>query len=239
MVDFLLVSAPIGAIAFTVGFNCGDSLRYRGSDGILYYADREFKPGTGFNIYRKDPGSDYVLVNDFPVRIPRFIDGEVEEGLEYKYRISAVDFFGKESPAAPFVAAVPVSRGVSPIPSYQFLITEENLAWRNTHVYSEEYVPVAFEGDGSGLISADFRYRGKSSREWHKKGHKFRFENYILALSAERINLKGAIETSLIREHCAFRFFHDIGLPASEASFRLLWRNEQYRGLFTRIEQVF
>ncbi len=207
-------------------------------ENILSWDVHSAEDIEGFNIYRKAFDSNYILQNEIPVRTPRFIDNEVDEGVTYKYRISAVDLFGNESSFTSPLTAVPVGKHASQVPSYDFYITEEDLAYLNTHVFSDEYVPVVFEGEGSGLIAAELRYRGRTSREWHKKGHKFKFGGYVPELSAERINLKASTETSMIREHCAFRFFRDIGLPASEAAFRLLWRNGMFQGVFTRIEQV-
>lgn len=192
----------------------------------------------GFNIYRNIPGEPYGLLNADPVRTPRYLEKAVEPGIEYRYRVSAVDLFGNESRTSPFDEAIPVEDGASDIPSYDIAVTEADLAYLNTHVFEEEYVPALFSGDGVEALDVWLRYGGGVSRHWPKKDLSIRFREYSPGVGAKRINLDGSTEPSLIRERCALALFRRIGLPAPSAAFRLLRMNDEFAGVFTRIEKV-
>ena len=53
---------------------------------------------AGYNVYRRDVGSEPVKINTELVKTPAFRDGDVVPGHDYFYSISAVDARGNESP---------------------------------------------------------------------------------------------------------------------------------------------
>ena len=192
----------------------------------------------GFYIYRKISDSPFILLNDNPLRTSRYLDEEVVPGVEYRYRVSAVDLFQNESQPSVYSSAVAVEAGSSMIPAYDLILSGDNIEYLDTHVFDEEYVPASFLRESADSMEAGLRYLGGVSRHWHKKGRRIRFADYSPDLQAKRINLEGSREPSLIRERCALGFFRKTGLPAPSAAFRLLRVNGEFKGVYTRVEQI-
>ncbi len=66
------------------------------------FIDLTWAPNTegdlaGYNVYRREQGRQYVLVNSDLVKTPVFRDSDVAPGKEYFYMITAVDARGNES----------------------------------------------------------------------------------------------------------------------------------------------
>jgi len=52
---------------------------------------------NGYNVYRREEGTEPVKLNTEPVRTPAYRDGSVAAGKRYLYSVSAVDVRGNES----------------------------------------------------------------------------------------------------------------------------------------------
>jgi len=52
---------------------------------------------NGYNVYRREEGSEAVKLNVEPIRTPAYRDGRVAAGRRYLYSVSAVDLRGNES----------------------------------------------------------------------------------------------------------------------------------------------
>jgi hypothetical protein len=52
---------------------------------------------AGYNIYRREEGSESVKLNSEPVKAPAYRDTNVQSGKKYSYSVSAVDGRGNES----------------------------------------------------------------------------------------------------------------------------------------------
>jgi len=69
------------------------------------FIDLVWAPGTevdlaGYNVYRREQGSEARKINPELVRVPAFRDANVRPGHEYYYSVSAVDIRGNQSAAS-------------------------------------------------------------------------------------------------------------------------------------------
>ena len=64
----------------------------------LIWAGNSESDLAGYNVYRRDVGSEPVKINTEVVKTPAFRDSNIVPGHEYFYSISAVDAPGNESP---------------------------------------------------------------------------------------------------------------------------------------------
>jgi len=206
---------------------------------IVYWKEMNTADVAGYTVYRKDGASQpYLPITVEPTPLRRYLDRNVNPGQEYLYRVSAVDLFGNESWLSSAAAAIPVSRGESTLPWYMYIISEGALEELNTHVFENYYVDVILNADGY-FAEAELRYMGSTSRYCPKKSHKFRFDTYDPVLESAVMNCNSARgDASLIREQQAYKLFRDVGILTPDASHVLLWRNEDFRGVYTRVEHV-
>lgn len=195
---------------------------------------------NGYIVYRKD-GADlpFYPITSKPTWFRRYFDREVETGTVYRYRVSAVDLFGNEGEASTPCEAAPVEFGSSPVPWSRYLIDEEQLARLNTNIFSDEYSEIVFESEECSGLEAGIRYRGYTSKFCPKKSVKVKFDDFIPAYGCDRLNLNSERgDVSLIREKQAFNLFGNLGILTPRTEFRLLWRNDEFRGVFTGVEQI-
>ena len=76
------------------------SLPVSGAASIDLSWDASSEPDIlGYNAYRSE-GSDFTLLNQTPVASPSFRDLTAQLGHSYRYRVTAVDHAGNESPAS-------------------------------------------------------------------------------------------------------------------------------------------
>ena len=64
----------------------------------LIWAGNSERDLAGYNVYRREAGSQPIKINTELVKTPAFRDSNVIPGHEYFYSISAVDAPGNESP---------------------------------------------------------------------------------------------------------------------------------------------
>jgi hypothetical protein len=64
----------------------------------LIWAGNSESDLAGYNVYRRDVGSEPIKINTELLKTPAFRDSNVNPGHEYYYSISAVDARGNESP---------------------------------------------------------------------------------------------------------------------------------------------
>lgn len=206
---------------------------------IVHWEELNTTDLAGYMLYRKDGWSlPYEPITENPVSLRRHLDRNVNSGQEYKYRVTAVDLFGNESGSSPAATAIPVSQGDSVLPWFMYIISEGALEYLNTHVFENEYVDVILCMDVY-TTEAELRYKGATSRTCPKKSHKFRFDAYDPILECAVLNCNSDRgDPSLIREQQAYRLFREVDILTPVTSPVLLWCNEDFRGVYTRVEQV-
>ena len=127
------------------------------------------------------------------------------------------------------------------VPLYRLTADPGDLAWLAGHYLTDEYIPavLTFEEENHAV---DVRYRGDVSRHFPKKSWKVRFastDRFGEGLGQRRLNLNAEYsDQSLLREYLAYDLLARVGVLASQADFRRLEVNGEYRGLFTQVEQV-
>ncbi len=203
--------------------------------------DEQFTPDiAGYIVYRKDEmDMPFYPVTAEPTPFRRYLDRNVKAGNVYRYRVSAVDLFGNEGEPSPAAEGIPVEFGSSLLPWCRYRIDEEQLARLNKNIFSDEYADITFDSEDCSELDAGIRYRGYTSKFCPKKSIKIRFETYIPAYGGDRLNFNSERgDVSLIRERLAFDLFEESGILAPRTGFRALWRNDEFRGVFTEVEQL-
>ncbi|MCC5950272.1 MAG: CotH kinase family protein [Nitriliruptoraceae bacterium] len=108
--------------------------------------------------------------------------------------------------------------------------------------FSDDRLPGRFRvGDGvwRDLRDPGIRFRGNSSRRAAKKSFNVRFDDVVEEFGADRINLNASFtDPSLMREHLAYRMFHELGRPAPRTGFVALYIQGNYEGLYTYVQRV-
>ncbi len=193
----------------------------------------------GYRIYRSDDGADFTpiaLTDGWP---HRYVDQTGQVGETYWYRVSAVDLFGNESATTAADTATVLDRSATALPIYGLTLTESQLHDLNDDVWSEELVPCIFTGNDFDFRNASVRYRGASSREFHKKSYKIDFGPDVLFEGQSRFNLNSNFgDNSLIRARLGLLLNARLGVPASRDRPCRLYLNDTDRGVFGCVENV-
>ena len=137
----------------------------------------------------------------------------------------------------PLVTRQPPPEPDMPV-TYHITLAPEDLVWLDEHIGSRETVPARFIDQGF-VYDVGVRYRGEVARWLPKKSWKVDFDSAQLFQGQREINLNAEYpDKSLLREWLAYDLFERAGLIAPRANFAQLYINEEYRGLFTEVDQV-
>ncbi len=187
-----------------------------------------------YNIYKKE-NNNFIKINS-EVFSQTFIDDKIE-GSVSTYRFSATDFYGNESELSDEYNVENISKNETAIPAFSIYIDEEDLDAILENKYADEYKDCLFS-DGHNNMDAMVRLRGKSSRAFHKKSWRIKFNEYNEYEDTEKLNFLSLIfDPSLIRES----LFHEI--LKEEVEFELgykyinLFVNDKYMGVYLLKEQ--
>lgn len=225
------VSAPsaVGGFEIINGFEMN----------ILYWDYIDVPDFAGYNIYRRPSGLDWELLNSDPHPQYRYFDYDVNAGVQYEYKVTALDLWGNESADSDILAAVPAAMEATTLPRYIMNMTEENMYQLNIDVYSDEYVDAEVILEGENYPNSHVRYRGSDSREIDKKNFKIKLDNNETHNGRYKFNLSsGSSDPSIIIERlCYYTFdFLDILNPSSQ--YVHLERNDEFIGVYIDLEQV-
>lgn len=95
----------------------------------------------------------------------------------------------------------------------------------------------AFAFRGDLYPNVDIRFRGNTACLIKKRNLKLKFSRGRYFKDLVKMNLQGLwTDKSLLREHLAWRFVEELGVPACETEFIRLHLNGRYHGLFLYLE---
>ncbi len=130
-----------------------------------------------------------------------------------------------------------ISKNETIIPAFNIYVDEEDLESILENKYADEYKDCLFS-DGHNNMDAMVRLRGKSTRAFHKKSWRVKFNDDNEYEDTEKLNFLSLIfDPSLIRES----LFHEI--LKEEVEFELgykyinLFVNDKYMGVYLLKEQ--
>ena len=87
---------------------------------ILDWSQTSTPDVAGYRVYRRAEGEEEFALIEQPLRyLTRFFDWDVIPGLEYSYRVAAVDVWGNEGPPTSVVSATPVDDSASTLPIFE------------------------------------------------------------------------------------------------------------------------
>ncbi len=158
-------------------------------------------------------------------------------GQVYLYRVKAVN----DTSDGSFSEIVyGITTGETPhLPQFRLLISKANIDSMNTDVTSDIYVPTTFFIGDTIAINARVRYRGQSARFWNKKSWRIKLPSDMLYEGQDEINFNSEyVDESLIRSKLCYDLFNKAGVLSSACEMTYLNLNEDYYGVFARIEPV-
>ncbi|MBN1877341.1 MAG: CotH kinase family protein [Anaerolineae bacterium] len=131
-----------------------------------------------------------------------------------------------------------LSQRLPPVADYTILIDPDDWAYLDDHMRNRDLMPAQFIHAGQ-VYDVGVRYRGEIARWLPKKSWKVEFDSSDLFAGRHEINLNAEYpDKSLLREWLAYDLFARVGVIAPQANFARLYVNDEYRGLFTEVDQV-
>ena len=212
---------------------------------ILYWDWSEATDLYGYRVYRREAGQPWEPVNSEIVPQYRYLDYDVLPGVEYEYKLTAVDHWGNESIPTDSLSATPLPQEDTQLTRYTMEITEENQYLLNINIWSDEYVDVDLILEDEYYPGSGVRYRGSTYRTINKKNYKLRLPTGETHNLRRRFNLQsGMADSSLILERLGYQSYDFLGIlnPFSQ-SVHLERRiipdgNDEFIGVYLDIEQV-
>jgi hypothetical protein len=188
-------------------------------------------------------GGPYTPLNAEPIPSSRFHDTNVGTGVDYFYRVSAVDIWGNQGPPSVEEGGYVREDDSSSLPVYTIEIDPADYQALLADPLSNEYKPAIFAYDGQTWQNVGVRFRGRFSRTLPKKSWKVKFNEFVPGQrfldDQEELNLNAHHgERTLLREALAWKVNEAVGVPASNAQHAHLQVNGTYMGVFTEAEQV-
>jgi spore coat protein H len=209
------------------------------SRNILNWADVSAPDLAGYNVYgAASPAGPFNLLTPASIPFSRYFDDTVPAGQRRYYRLASVDVFGNQSIPSMVVSAIPRNKTQSTLPVHELTVTPENLFLLQSNPDTEDYVPAAFAFDGVSYPGIGVRFRGTSSRTAEKKSWKLNFTRSQPFQNKDKLNLKGALDPSLIRECLASAQFSETAALVGNCHFSHVEVNGEFRGVFAVPEEL-
>ena len=211
-----------------------------GYEANILYWDFCTEPDLkGYNVYRRSSGGTWDLLTPDAHFMYNYIDRSAVAGVEYEYKVTAVDYWDNESPDSPVFSAIPIAHESTELPHYIMEITEENLYLLNVDIYSQDYVDADVTLEGEYFPDSGVRYRGWSSREQYKKNYKINLPTGQLFNYRDKINLQSEMRyPSMIADRMGYQSYDLLGLNNPMSRHVHLQLNEEFMGVYFEIEQV-
>ena len=207
---------------------------------LLDWADNAEDDLAGYQVYRADqPQGPYSRLTTLePAYRSRYQDNVPTPHDPHYYRVSALDVYGNESGRSGHASAAAIDVADATLPLYQLEVSPENLAILYADPFLDTRVPATFAWQGHTL-DVEVRFRGNLSRTFDKKSWKIVFPADSPFANHDRINVNATwLDSSMIRARLANDLFAAAGLHPPQAEHVLLTLNGDYRGVYTRNEQV-
>jgi hypothetical protein len=194
---------------------------------------------AGYRVYRAPTESGpFQLVTEQPTPLARYFDDSVTAGQRICYAASAVDVDGNESPRSPAACATVVDHSASSLPRLGLVISQDNLRLLAANPFAEIEVPGALTVDGQ-QFAVLAEYRGATSQASNKKSWKLEANRPIPGWHSNTLLLNGqGYDPAMIREKVAYDLFAEVGLEPPQAEFVHLSLNDDFIGVFTRVEEL-
>lgn len=192
---------------------------------------------AGYRVYRApSEAGPFQPVTEQTTPLARFFDDSVAAGQRVCYAASAVDVDGNESPRSPAACAVVVDDSASSLPLLGLAIAEDNLRALAANPFAEIEVPGALTFDGQRFdVLAE--YRGATTQGSNKKSWKLAANRSIPYWQSNTLLLNGeGYDPAMIREKIAYDLFAEVGIEPPQAEFVHLSLNNEFIGVFTRVE---
>jgi hypothetical protein len=122
----------------------------------------------------------------------------------------------------------------------------DSLIYMFDNLVNERYMKAKFVfTDGvfrDTIAEVGIRLRGNTSLVAQKKSFKISFNEYTQGgryQGVKKLNLRGShVDPSLIREKLFYEVWRDFGMPERRAGFVKVYINNEYRGVYTNIEEL-
>lgn len=122
----------------------------------------------------------------------------------------------------------------------------DSLAFMIDHLVRERYMPatfIFFDGEHRDtVLQTGIRLRGNTSLQAQKKSFKLSFNEYVEGRKYQgvrKLNLRGSHnDPTMIREKLFYDVWNKAGMPNRRVSFVKLYINDEYRGLYSNVEEI-
>ncbi len=203
------------------------------NQNIIHFSNYDYNISY-YNVY-KEINKKFVKINS-EMFSQTFIDSDIS-GDKSVYKFSSTDMLGRESKLSEVYTLTNKKVEDTKIKSYKINIDPKEATYILENKYSNDYKECVFE-DNISSYNAEVRLRGKSTRVFHKKSWKIKFDDKNKYEEQEKLNFLSLVfDPSMIRE----KLFHDIIMETVGFDliyeYRNIFLNEKYLGLFLTKEQ--
>jgi len=133
----------------------------------------------------------------------------------------------------------PVSAFGQVVDEYFITCDPDSFRYIQENPYEDHYIPITFTHQNKTWTNVRLRIRGDSSREYPKKSFKIKFDGERFSNGRDEINFNADyLEKSYLHSILASRLMSDSGQPCFEAVPARLFVNEQFHGLYIRVENM-
>ena len=123
------------------------------------------------------------------------------------------------------------------LPTYRLTVDPADLSALYQSPRSDVRYPAQFSFEGE-VLECEVRFRGGTARRYRKKSWKVWFEDASNPVGVRELNLNAEYsDLSLMRNALAMRLFQFIGHPAANTEHISLMVNDDYMGVFVRVEE--
>jgi spore coat protein H len=124
------------------------------------------------------------------------------------------------------------------IPHFHITVIPEQLKKLNNNMYLEQWIPAVLRLD-QDEYQIKLAYRGSHTRKFPKKSYQVKFISPMVYKGEREFHLNAEFaDPSLIRNKLSFDFFTRIGALSPQTYHVLLYINEQFAGIYLKLESV-
>lgn len=191
---------------------------------------------AGYHVCRATGSGPCQVQTEEPVFVSRYIDDDVDIGLEYCYQVLAVDVYGNASAFGSAVCQQAITPASSMLPYFSLTVPDANLRRLNAAPRANSYVTATLVFLGYPY-EVEARYRGNVSRVANKKSWRIRGEEVFPIFGQDRLQFSAqGYEASLIKEKVISGMFEDVGAAPVRVEFVNLQLNGRFAGVFSLVE---